>query len=131
MPHKRGWRRDGVVAAAWAYNEPLIAIWLSGSLTGQRAVRDKVSFLRTSENIVVTVLRREGRSLLVRTLEVHGERATAELRWHEPVRLKGPAEPVNALGDRLDGAGNPRWDGRVLKWRTRPQGIDTWRWLLP
>lgn len=130
MPHKRGWRQARVVAAAWAYNEPLIATWISGGLAGRRKAEGKTSFLRTSENIIVTVLRREGDAVLIRTLESYGERAIAEIRWCKPVPLKAKVEPVNALGDRIGGVDNLQWDGRSLKWWTRPQGINTFRWLL-
>ena len=128
MPHKRGWRRAGVVAAAWAYSEPLIATLVSGKPVSKRTAQGKLSFLRTSENIIVVAIRREGVAVLVRTLETRGERAVAELRWFGLLPLKS-VEPVNTLGDR-DRVESLQWDGRVLRWQTRPQGINTWRWSL-
>ncbi|HVU45827.1 MAG TPA: glycoside hydrolase family 38 C-terminal domain-containing protein [Terracidiphilus sp.] len=77
LPHAEEWHVARVPHAAWEYNS--IPVVTSG-----RAKTEAVSFLRTSSNVIVEAMRREGNHVELRMVECFGATGQAEVELQLP-----------------------------------------------
>jgi len=111
--HDGGWEDAGIARMAWEFNGPPI-------LAAGVGAAAPVSFLETSEGVIVEALRREEGHLEVRLVESLGRAGTAEVSLAVP---HGRA----ALTDFLGGRPEPLPAGPSYRFPVRPQGIITMR----
>jgi alpha-mannosidase len=113
VAHEDGWDTARIPHLAWEYNCPV-------ALAEGCAVARPQSFLQTSGNVVVEVMRRDGADIEMRLVECLGQSGTAEVTLnlpHEQARL------TDLVGDHAQGLG-----GRpTYKFPVRPQQIVTLR----
>jgi alpha-mannosidase len=111
------WSSGHVARRAWEYNAP-------PCLTAGCAPASPRSFLRTSDNILVEALRRDGPDLEVRLVECLGHDGTAEVTVELP-------HTAAARTDLLGGRSVPLGGGPTYKIPVRPQQIVTLRLKTP
>jgi alpha-mannosidase len=77
--HGEKWEQARIPQMAWEYNCPPVLV------TGRQAMAAK-SFVHTSSNVIVEVLRREGKDIEMRLTECLGAAGTAEVTLNLPHR---------------------------------------------
>jgi hypothetical protein len=75
--HESDWVKSGIPQRAWEYNCPPLMI------TGRKATAAQ-SFVQTSDNVIVEVVRREGNEIEMRLVECLGAAGTAALTLNLP-----------------------------------------------
>jgi len=117
VAHEGEWPSARIPRLAWEFNAPPIV--LPGPASGEPR-----SFLRTSDNIIVEALRREGPEIEIRFAECLGVAGTAELRLAIP---HGEAFRTDLVG----GSRSPLGEGPVWSIPVRAQEIVTLRTKAP
>ena len=112
-PHESPWEKARVPQMAWEYNCPPIA----GETVGKV---DKRSFVQTSDNVIMEVMRREGNEIEMRLIECLGEAGTAEVTLNLPHRGAALTDLRGRNPQRLEG-------GPTYRFPVRPQQIVTLR----
>jgi alpha-mannosidase len=118
VAHEGAWEQARIPQMAWEYNCPPVL------LAGRERIETK-SFLRTSNNVIVEVVRREGKEIELRMTECLGLPGTAEVMLALPHR-------GSALTD-LRGR-NPKplaGSGPTYRFPLRPLQIVTMRFHVP
>jgi hypothetical protein len=87
-PHLAAWAQAAVPRQAWEYNQPPIVI-------ANAAPRSFVSYVETSDNIIVEAVRREQDHVELRFAECLGLSGTAEVKLNLP---HGPVHRTNLAG---------------------------------
>ena len=77
VAHEENWDQARIPQMAWEYNSPPIV------LPGKQAIPEK-SFVQTSNNLIVSVIRREGKEIEMRLVECLGHAGTAEVTVNLP-----------------------------------------------
>ena len=77
VAHEENWDQARIPQMAWEYNSPPIV------LPGKQAIPGK-SAVQTSNNLIVSVVRREGREIEMRLVECLGHAGTAEVTMNLP-----------------------------------------------
>jgi len=113
VAHDEDWARARIPQLAWEYNCP---VTLAANCQPQPAQ----SFLRTSDNVIVEAMRRDGADIEVRLVEALGQPGNAE------VELKLPYTSA-ALTDLTGGHAQALGTGPVCKFLVKPQQIVTLR----
>jgi alpha-mannosidase len=113
VPRDGPWSEAGIPRRAWEYNCPPVLI-------SQCAKSLARSFVQTSDNVIVEVVRREGADIEVRLAECLGAAGTAQ------VTVDLPHEHA-ALTDLLGGNPKPLEGGPTYRFPVRPQQIVTMR----
>ena len=113
IAHEADWPAARVPQLAWEYNCPVVVA------ANCQAVRPQ-SFLRTSENVIVEAMRREGADLELRLVEALGQAGTAQ------VALALPHGSI-ALTDLTGAHPQPLAGGPACSFPVRPQQIVTLR----
>jgi hypothetical protein len=107
------WAAARVPQLAWEYNCPVSVA------TGCQAARPQ-SFLKTSDNVIVEALRRDGADIELRVVEVLGQAGTAEVTLNLPHTSAALTDLTGARPQKLAG-------GPTYKFPVRPQQIVTLR----
>jgi hypothetical protein len=115
--HEGAWAKAGVPQMAWEYNGPPFAA------PARQAVATR-SFVQTSENVIVEVMRREGSEIEMRLVECRGEAGTAEVTLHLPHHGAALTDLRGKNPKPLEGSG-PRY-----RFPIRPQQIVTLRFTV-
>ena len=77
VAHEGNWDQARIPQMAWEYNSPPIAV------TGRKTIPEK-SFVQTSNNLIVQVIRREGKDIEMRLIECLGHPGAAEVTMTLP-----------------------------------------------
>lgn len=96
VAHEAGWDSARIPQLAWEYNAPVSAV--EGC-----AVIEPQSFLRTSQNVIAEVVRRDGPDIEVRLTECLGRAGTAEVSLSLPHTRAAMTDLVGQNARRLDG----------------------------
>jgi len=112
VAHEGGWEAPRIPQMAWEYN---CAPYAVGGGAGKAA-----SFLRTSANVIVEALRRDGEFIEVRLAECFGKSGPASLTLNLP---HASAAMTNMVGEH----GSPLGGGPSYRFDVRPQQIVTLR----
>jgi len=113
VPHDGSWQRANVPRLAYEYNSPVLAIADAGNVKA-------VSFLETSDNVIVEAMRRVGKQMEVRLYETRGEAGTAEVTLRLPHRSAALSNLMGEKPEALTG-------GPAYRFPIRPQQIVTLR----
>jgi alpha-mannosidase len=113
VAHEGNWDLAQIPQMAWEYNSPPIV------LTGRQAILGK-SFVQTSNNLIVAVIRREGKEIEMRLIECLGHPDTAEVT----VNLPHQGAVITDLRGRNR---QPLPGGPTYRFPVRPQQIVTMR----
>ena len=113
VPHANDWARANVPRQAWEYNCPAV-------LTTECAPHVLPSFVRTSDNVIVEALRREGSDIELRLVESQGLAGTAQVELHLPHRGAAMTDLTGGHPQKLEG-------GPAYHFPVRPQQIVTLR----
>jgi alpha-mannosidase len=112
-PHEAPWSESGVAQMAWQYNCPVVA-------APGLAVAQAASFCKTSPNVIVEALRRDGDHIELRLVECLGRAGKASIFVNLPHNEASQTDLVGGREQSL--SGGPRY---VLD--VRPQQIVTLR----
>jgi hypothetical protein len=134
VPHEADWRHARIPRLAWEYNSPPIAA------TGCASDRPR-SFLTTSDNVIVEVMRREGADIELRLVESLGLAGEAEITLNLPHEDAASTDLTGGHAQRLAGGPSYRFPVKpqqivTLRFRTaRPlaevQPLTDWSELVP
>jgi hypothetical protein len=113
VAHDGDWKEARIPQMAWEFNSPPILARNSSEMAPH-------SFLRTSGNVIVEAMRREGSEIEVRLAECLGVAGTAELTLDVPHRRA-------AITDLVGGRRQPLSGGPTYRFSVRPQQIVTLR----
>ena len=113
IAHDEKWDQINIPAEAWEYNSDVVA-YRGGSIS------ESVSFLETSENVIVEALRRVADEIEIRLVECKGKSGVAQ------IQLKLPHESA-AMTDMLGKKLSPLPGGPVYRFEVKPQQIVTLR----
>ncbi|MBZ5561607.1 MAG: hypothetical protein LAP13_04220 [Acidobacteriia bacterium] len=113
VAHEVAWDQARIPQMAWEYNSPPFL------LRGKQVMPEK-SYVQTSDNLIVSVIRREGKEIEMRLLECLGQAGTAE------VTLNLPHQGA-ALTDLRGRNPQPLQGGPTYRFRVAPQQIVTIR----
>lgn len=113
VAHESEWERARIPQMAWEYNSP--PLWSLG-----RNVTEEQSWVTTSDNCIVSVVRREGNEIEMRLIECFGLAGTGEVTLNLPHRA---ARLTNLRGRN----GKPLQGGPTYRFPVRPQQIVTLR----
>jgi alpha-mannosidase len=113
VPHDGSWRRVNAPRLAYEYKSPVLMVPNAGTVK-------PVSFVETSDNVIVEAVRRAGKQIEVRLYETRGEAGTAEISLHLPHRA---AALANLMGEKPE----PLRGGPAYRFPIRPQQIVTLR----
>ena len=113
VAHEGNWDQARIPHMAWEYNNPPIIV------PGRKAVPEK-SFVQTSNNLVVQVIRREGKEIEMRLFECLGHPATAEVTLNLPHQGAALTDLRGRNAQALQG-------GPTYQFPVRPQQIVTIR----
>ncbi|HTV56440.1 MAG TPA: hypothetical protein VMI06_16165, partial [Terriglobia bacterium] len=113
VAHETSWATARIPQMAWEYNSPPIVLH-------EGVVSRPASFLKTSGNVILQALRREGKDIELHLVESFGMPGTAEVALSLPHR--------NAVLTNLRGANpTPLEGGPSYRFPIRPQQIVTMR----
>jgi hypothetical protein len=112
--HEAEWAESRIPQMAWEYNCPPLLATLSEAMAAQ-------SFVRTSENLIMEVMRREGSEIEMRLVECRGVAGTAEVTLNLPHQGAALTNLRGKNPQALEGSG-PHYQFPV-----RPQQIVTIR----
>ncbi len=113
VAHDADWANARIPHLAWEYNCPV-------TLTANCQPQPAQSFLRTSDNIIVEAMRRDGPDIEVRLIEALGQPGTAEVELKLPYASAAMTDLTGGHAQALDG-------GPVCKFPLKPQQIVTLR----
>jgi alpha-mannosidase len=113
VAHEAGWETARIPQLAWEYNSPVTLT------TGVTAVKPR-SYVRTSDNMLVEVIRRDGADIEMRLEECLGRPGTAEVTLDLPHQQAEMTDLVGRNARKLDG-------GPSCSFPVRPQQIVTLR----
>jgi alpha-mannosidase len=113
VAHEGHWDQARIPQMAWEFNSPPIVV------TGRKTITEK-SFVQTSNNLIVQVVRREGKEIEMRLIECLGHPGTAE------VTLTLPHQGA-ALTDLRGRNAQTLTGGPTYRFPVRPQQIVTIR----
>jgi alpha-mannosidase len=113
VAHEGNWDQARIPHMAWEYNNPAITV------SGRKVVPEK-SFVQTSDNLVVQVIRREGVEIEMRLIECLGYPGTAEIAVNFPHHGAALTDLRGRNPQALEG-------GPVYRFPVRPQQIVTVR----
>jgi len=113
VAQEEAWDQARITQMAWEYNSPPII------LPGRQVIPEK-SFVQTSDNLIVPVIRREGKEIEMRLIECLGHSGTAE------VTLNLPHQGA-ALTDLRGRNPQPLQGGPTYRFPLAPQQIVTMR----
>lgn len=113
VAHDADWSAARVPQLAWEYNCPVTLA------TDCQATKSQ-SFVRTSDNVIVEALRRDGADIELRLVETLGQAGTAEVTLNLPHTAAALTDLTGARPQKLDG-------GPTYKFPVRPQQIVTLR----
>ncbi|MDE3179896.1 MAG: hypothetical protein KGM47_09580 [Acidobacteriota bacterium] len=113
VAHEGGWQEARIPQMAWEYNSPPIQ-------APGRNVAPGESFVQTSDNLIVQVVRREGKEIEMRLIECLGLPGTAEVTLNLPHH---GASLTNLRGKNP----SPLEGGPTYRFPVRPQQIITMR----
>jgi alpha-mannosidase len=111
--HESPWAESRIARMAWEYNCPPLTV------LDRRAVEEK-SFVHTSDNVIMEVMRREGNEIEMRLIECLGVAGTAEVTLNLPHRGAALTDLRGRNPQRLEG-------GPTYRFPVRPQQIVTIR----
>ena len=112
--HEAEWAESRIPQMAWEYNCPPLAA------TSRKATAAQ-SFVQTSENVIVEVIRREGKEIEMRLVECRGVAGTAEVTLNLSHQGAALTDLRGKNPQALEGSG-PRY-----RFPIRPQQIVTIR----
>jgi hypothetical protein len=112
LAHGEEWRQARIPQRAWEYNLPPL-------LATDRKIMGVKSFARTSENVVVEVIRREGAEIELRLIECFGLPGVAEVTLDLPHHGAALTDLRGRNPQPLEG------DGPSYRFPVRPQQIVT------
>jgi alpha-mannosidase len=112
LAHGEGWREARIPQRAWEYNSPP-ALALGRKMTGMK------SFARTSDNMVIEVIRREGAAIEMRLVECFGLPGVAEVTLDLPHQGAALTDLCGRNPQPLEG------DGPAYRFPVQPQQIVT------
>ena len=112
--HEAEWPESQIPQMAWEYNCPPL-------LAASRKATAAQSFVQTSENLIVEVLRREGKEIEMRLVECRGVAGMAEVTLNLPHQGAALTDLRGKNPQALEGIG-PRY-----RFQVRPQQIVTIR----
>jgi alpha-mannosidase len=112
--HEAEWAESRIPQMAWEYNCPPLA-------APSRKATAAQSFVQTSENLIVEVIRREGKEIEMRLVESRGVAGTAEITLNLPHQGAALTNLRGKNPQALEGSG-PRY-----RFPVRPQQIVTMR----
>jgi alpha-mannosidase len=113
MAHETDWTTSRIPQLAWEYNCPVTVA------TGCQIVKP-VSFLKTSDNVIVEALRRDGPDIEMRLVECLGMAGEAEVKLDLPYEQVAMTDLTGGHAQKLDGGPDHRFP-------VRPQQIVTLR----
>ena len=113
VPHAQDWNTAHIPQMAWEYNSPVI-------IAADCAEKSPQSFIQTSENVILEVIRREGSDIELRMAECLGKAGTAKITINLP-------HTSAALTDLLGGHPKPLNGKGSYSFAVRPQQIVTMR----
>jgi len=113
VAHDEPWAKARIPQRAWEFNCPPLTMASRADAAGE-------SLLRTSDNVIVQAIRREGREIEVRLAECLGLTGTAEITVNLP-------HEAAALTDLVGGRRQPLPAGPAYTFPVRPQQIVTLR----
>jgi hypothetical protein len=113
VAHDEDWTAARIPQLAWEYNCPV-------RMAANCRPGPAKSFLRTSDNVIVEAMRREGADIELRLVEALGQAGPAEVALNLPYR---GAALTDLTGERAQ----PLPDGPVCKFPVQPQQIVTLR----
>jgi alpha-mannosidase len=113
VAHEESWDQARIPQMAWEYNSPPVA------LPGRQVTPEK-SFVQTSNNLIVPVIRREGKEIEMRLVECLGHAGTAEVTVNLP-------HQGAALTDLRGRNPQPLQGGPTYRFPVAPQQIVTMR----
>jgi len=117
VAHDADWKTARIPQLAWEYNCPV-------TLASRCAPAPPQSFVRTSDNVIVEVVRREGADIEIRLTECLGLAGTAEVTLDLPHEQAALTDLVGGHPARLDG-------GPTYRFPVRSQQIVTMRFRTP
>lgn len=113
LPHAEGWDMARIPQMAWEYNCPVI-------IEPGCAVKSASSFINTSDNIIVEVIRREGADIELRLAECLGKAGTAKITVDLPHTSAAMTDMLGNNPQQLKGKNSYTFE-------LRPQQIVTMR----
>jgi alpha-mannosidase len=113
VAHEESWDQARIPQMAWEYNSPPVV------LPGKQVIPEK-SFVQTSNNLIVSVIRREGKDIEMRLIECLGHAGTAEVTVNLP-------HQGAALTDLRGRNPQPLQGGPTYSFPVAPQQIVTMR----
>lgn len=113
FPHSQDWNTSRIPQMAWEYNCPV-------TIASDCAVKTPQSFVQTSDNVIVEVIRREGKEIELRLAECLGKAGNAKVTITLP-------HISAALTDLLGGHPQPLAGKGSYTFSVRPQQIVTMR----
>jgi alpha-mannosidase len=113
VPHEEDWNSARIPQMAWEYNCPVI-------VTTSCSAKPSKSFVQTSDNIIVEVIRREGSDIELRLAECMGKAGTAQITVDLP-------HVSASLTDMLGNNPQPLTGNKNYSFPVRPQQIITMR----
>ena len=99
VAHAEDWTAARVPQLAWEYNCPVTVA------AGCKAVEPQ-SFARTSDNVIVEALRRDGSDIEMRLVEAFGQPGTAEITLNLPCTSAAQTDLTGGHSRKLDGGPN-------------------------
>jgi alpha-mannosidase len=113
LPHEGEWASARIPQQAWEYNQPVVTADGCGSVS-------RASFLKTSGNLIVEALRRDGADLEMRLVEAFDKEGKAEVTLDLPHTSASLTDFTGARATALQG-------GPTYTFPIRPQQIVTLR----
>ena len=113
VAHDEDWSKAQVPRLAWEYNCPVTVAANCGMIKAQ-------SFVRTSDNVIVEAMRRDGADIEMRLVEALGKPGIAEVTLNLPHTSAALTDLTGGHAQRLDG-------GPDYKFPVKPQQIITLR----
>ena len=118
VPDDGNWAKADVARRAWEYNCPVSVVSYCASSGSSH------SFIKTSDNVIMEVMRREGDEIEMRLVECLGQAGEAQVTINLP-------HVQAALTDLVGGHRQPLAGGPTYKFPVRPQQIVTLRLKTP
>ncbi len=113
VPHAKDWNSARIPQMAWEYNCPVI-------LAQNCATKSAKSYVQTSDNLIIEVIRREGSEIELRLVECLGKAGNAKVTVNLPHSSAALTDMLGGHPQPLNGKGN-------YTFTVRPQQIVTIR----
>jgi alpha-mannosidase len=113
VPHAEEWNSARIPQMAWEYNCPVI-------LASDCSVKSSESFIQTSDNVIVEVIRREGDEIELRLVECLGKAGNASVTINLPHSSAALTDFIGEHPQAIEGKGS-------YTFAVRPQQIVTIR----